>query len=109
MENFGLNPYCLEWYHRGTIELYAEFYHSVPALRAFLRRAFDTTMRYQKVIKHGNALAVVIPAAICRELGVHRGDYVSVIVLNRAEEKGGYDGLYLEITPVKEASIPANL
>lgn len=62
-------------------------------------------MRYQKIIRHGNALAVVIPAAVCRELNIHRSDYVSVTVLNRAEQNGGNDVLYLEIAPVVEKFI----
>lgn len=59
-------------------------------------------MRYQKVIRHGNALAVVIPAAICRELQIHRGDAVALEVLLRGLGWAGVSRFYLEITPVLE-------
>ena len=56
-------------------------------------------MRYQKVIRHGNALAVVIPVAVCRVTGIHRGDVVRLVLLHTAssDEQGGH--FYLEITP----------
>lgn len=37
-------------------------------------------MRIQKVIKHGNALAVVIPAQYRRDLGWKRGDYLEMVI-----------------------------
>ena len=37
-------------------------------------------MRIQKIIKHGNALAVVIPVQQLRELGLKRGEYVELRV-----------------------------
>lgn len=37
-------------------------------------------MRYQKIIKHGNSLAVVIPVEQLREMALRWGDYVEVIV-----------------------------
>ena len=60
-------------------------------------------MRYQRVIKHGNALAVVIPAAVRRELDLHRGDVVLLSVLHK--HVGGLEtnALYIEIEPVAHA------
>ena len=57
-------------------------------------------MRYQKVIRHGNALAVVIPAAVCRELQLKRGDMVRLAVLEREIEDVEFSSFYLEIEPV---------
>ena len=57
-------------------------------------------MRYQKVIRHGNALAVVIPAAVCRELQIKRGDMVRLAVLEREIEDVEFSSFYLEIEPV---------
>ena len=39
---------------------------------------YDTIriMIVRKIIRHGGVLAVVIPAAWCRDLDWHRGDYV---------------------------------
>ena len=37
-------------------------------------------MTYQKVIRHGSALAVVIRVQQARELKLKRGDWVSVVV-----------------------------
>ncbi len=65
-------------------------------------------MRYQKVIRHGNALAIVIPAAVCRELEIHRGDMVIINVLERGGVLDGTNSLYLEISPVVEATPPTN-
>lgn len=72
------NSSCQIWYHRDTIK----------------------EMRYQKVIRHGNALAVVIPAAMCRELQIKRGDVVRLKVLEW--DVPGVEGstFYLEIEPV---------
>ncbi len=42
-------------------------------------------MTYQKIIKHGNCLAVVIPAKICRELKWKRGDYIELQVFERVD------------------------
>lgn len=57
-------------------------------------------MRYQKVLRHGTSLAVVIPAAVCRELEIHRGDAVSLEVLSRPANRGSGSRFYLEIEPV---------
>ncbi len=57
-------------------------------------------MRYQKVIRHGCSLAVVIPAAVCRELQIKRGDAVRLLVLARGFEEGVATSFYLEIEPV---------
>ena len=35
-------------------------------------------MRIQKIIRHGNAVAVVIPAQFCKEMGWKRGDRVFI-------------------------------
>lgn len=63
-------------------------------------------MRYQKVIRHGTSLAVVIPAAVCREVAIHRGDVVELEVLQGSHEGGSASFLYLVITPVVEGRSP---
>ena len=72
------NSCCQVWYHCDTIK----------------------EMRFQKVIKHGNALAVVIPAAICRELQIKRGDVVRLQVLRRGGRDDPPSLFYLEIEQV---------
>ena len=69
------NSYCQIWYHCDTIK----------------------EMRYQKVIRHGNALAIVIPAAVCRELPIKRGDIVRLEVLEKAFEDADGSSFYLTI------------
>jgi len=39
-------------------------------------------MRFQKVIKVGNALGVIIPAQIARDCKIKRGDYLELRPLN---------------------------
>ena len=65
-------------------------------------------MRYQRIIRHGNSLAVVIPAAMARELGVHRGDAVRLLLLQRTIPGEAISLLYLEIEPVRNDEILAN-
>lgn len=62
-----------------------------------------TFMQYQKIIKHGNAKAVVIPAAVCRELYIHLGDVVKLTTLSKAKYGSAGVVLYLEIVPVIDA------
>ena len=57
-------------------------------------------MTYQKVIRHGNSLAVVIPAQICRELKIYRSDVVLMEVLRRTDMRHGEREFYLKIVPV---------
>lgn len=57
-------------------------------------------MRYQRVIKHGNSLAVVIPAPMARELVIHRGDAVRLSVLQKDIPGEAAKLFYLEIEPV---------
>lgn len=65
-------------------------------------------MRYQRVIRHGTSLAVVIPAAMARELGVHRGDAVRLLLLTK-RIPGEYNTLfYLEIEPVANDKLLTN-
>ncbi len=33
-------------------------------------------MIYRKVLRHGNSLAIVLPAQVCRHLQIARGDFV---------------------------------
>ena len=40
-------------------------------------------MLVQKIIKHGNSLAVVIPAQICQQLKIARGDFVVLMLPNQ--------------------------
>ena len=72
------NSPCTIWYHCGTIK----------------------EMRYQKVIIHGNSLAVVIPAAVCRELQIKRGDMVRLVIFEQEIEDGEANSFYLRIEPV---------
>ncbi len=65
--------------------------------------ALSKEMRYQKIIRHGNSLAVVIPAEVCRELNIHRGDGIAIRFLSRSPGKEGPKGFYLEIMPVVES------
>ena len=46
----------------------------------FPGRTRKGNMRIQKIIKHGNALAVVIPVQQLRELCWKRGDYVEMVI-----------------------------
>ena len=78
------NSPCHRWYHRSTI----------------------VDMRYQRVIKHGNALAIVIPAAVCRELEIHRGDVVRLAVGEKESKGGTSSWFYLEICPMVEGVPP---
>jgi len=57
-------------------------------------------MFYQTLIKHGNSLAVVIPAEVCRELKIHRGDGVKLKVLYASFSRSGGKAMYLEIYPI---------
>ena len=66
-------------------------------------------MRYQRVIRHGTSLAVVIPAAMARELGVHRGDNVRLSLLARTIPGEATSLFYLEIEPVVNDEIQANV
>ena len=65
-------------------------------------------MRYQRVLRHGTSLAIVIPAAVCRELGIHRSDVVRLAVLSRGKSGTNPNLLYLEIEPVVEADKVVN-
>ena len=66
-------------------------------------------MRYQKVIRHGTSLAVVIPAAVAREIDVHRGDVVVLSVLHKKVGGAPTNALYIEIEPVVNREIQANV
>ena len=52
------------------------------------------------MIKHGCSLAVVIPAAVCRELGIKRGYMVRLRVLGKWDFDDLVEVFYLEIEPV---------
>ena len=54
------------------------------------------------MLRHGTSLAIVIPAAVCRELGIRRGDVVRLSVLSRGKSGTKLSALYLEIEPVVE-------
>ena len=58
------------------------------------------TMNYQRVIKHGNSLAIVIPVGVCRELGIHRSDQVKLVLALKYNVRGGPAAMVLEIWPV---------
>lgn len=58
-------------------------------------------MRIQKVLKHGNALAVVIPVQQLRELDLKRGDNVQLQVLHRGPKEEQAPALRLIIWKVK--------
>ena len=57
-------------------------------------------MRYQRVIKHGNSLAIVIPAPMAREASLHRGDAVRLSLLQKKIPGEQLQLFYLEIEPV---------
>lgn len=57
-------------------------------------------MRYQRIIRHGTSLAVVIPVSMARELGLHRGDAVRLVLLQRQVLGEDTSVFYLEIEPV---------
>lgn len=57
-------------------------------------------MSYQKVIRHGNSLAVVIPAPMAREMNIHRGDEVRLQMLRKRIPGELMSLFYLEIEPV---------
>lgn len=59
-------------------------------------------MKYQKVLKHGCSLAIVIPAQVCREVKIRRGDMVILRVLNRSGMSDGVQRFILEISPIIE-------
>ena len=66
-------------------------------------------MRFQKVIQHGTSLAVVIPAPICRELEIHRGDSLLLEVVLRPEEVAGLALIYLQISSVVDDHLPVKV
>ena len=57
-------------------------------------------MRYQRVLKHGCSLAIVIPAQVCRELNIRRADIVTLKVLSMEDADKGTKDFYLEVAPV---------
>ena len=59
-------------------------------------------MHYQRILKHGNSLAIVIPAAVCHELDIRRGDSIKLRLLDGNYKNGGPKVFYLEISPVIE-------
>lgn len=65
-------------------------------------------MRYQRVIKHGTSLAVVIPAPMAREINLHRGDAVRLSLLQKDIPGEGVKLFYLEIEAVSNDRIFAN-
>lgn len=65
-------------------------------------------MRYQRVIRHGTSLAVVIPASMARELHLHRGDAVRLSLMAKDIPAAGRTLFYVEIEPVVNDKIFAN-
>lgn len=65
-------------------------------------------MNYQKVIKHGNSLAVVIPAPMARECEIRRGDVVRVQLLVKKVPGEDTSLFYIEIEAVVNDAILAN-
>lgn len=45
-------------------------------------------MTIQRIIKHGNSLAVVIPVEICRELKLNRGDHLELQLQKQVKGPG---------------------
>ncbi len=35
-------------------------------------------MVYAKIFRHGNSKAIILPAEMCRDLGLSRGDYLMI-------------------------------
>ncbi len=65
-------------------------------------------MKYQRVIRHGHSLAVVIPAQMARELGVNRGDGVRLQLLAKGIPGEEMKLFYLEIEPLVNDQILAD-
>lgn len=42
-----------------------------------------TNLRPRKVISTGTALAITLPASVCRELSIRRGDYFDLVIGDR--------------------------
>lgn len=88
------------WYHCATIK------EQRPAVRQLDQLAppdplhYSKSMKYQQVIRHGHSLAVVIPVSMTRELGLHRGDAVRLVLLQRQILGEDTSVFYLEIQPV---------
>lgn len=66
-------------------------------------------MRYQRILRHGTSLAVVIPAPMARELGVKRGDNVRLSLLSEKVAGGETRLFYLVVQPVVKDATPLNL
>ncbi len=59
-------------------------------------------MRYQKVLRHGHSLAVVIPVALARALDIQRGDVVTLKTIQTERVEGRPVRFGVEIWPVVE-------
>ncbi len=66
------------------------------------------TMRYQRVIRHGTSLAIVIPAAMARELSLKRGDAIRLSLLAKRIPGESTSLFYVEVEPVANDEILAN-
>lgn len=66
-------------------------------------------MRYQKVLRHGNSLVVVLPAAVARELDIQRGDAVMLAVIEGERVDGVPVRFGVEIWPMVEEGVPRRI
>ena len=62
-------------------------------------------MRYQKILMVGSSLMITIPAPVCRELKIKRGDSVRLLVCESRNKYRFGNELYIEIWPVIEQEL----
>ena len=59
-------------------------------------------MKYQKVLRHGHSLAIVIPVAMVSTLDIQRGDMVTLKTIQTERVEGQPVRFGVEIWPVVE-------
>lgn len=57
----------------------------------------NISMTYQKVLRIGRSLGIIFPKPICRQLGINRGDYVVMKVLEDQNPDNFKKIFYIEI------------
>ena len=58
-------------------------------------------MTIQKIIKHGNSLAVVIPANICRDLELKLGQHLQLELRKQYKGPTGRSNFYIVLWQIK--------
>ena len=41
--------------------------------------------RFQRIIRVGHSLALIIPASVCRDLDIRRGEYFDLLISDRSK------------------------